>query len=37
MSKLIIKAKQEQVLHSFKPLIEEFFKKKKDAEWGSAL
>ena len=32
-----IKAKQEQVLHSFKPLIDEFFKKKKDSEYGNAL
>ena len=32
-----IKAKQEQALHSFKPLIDEFFKKKKDSEYGNAL
>jgi len=32
-----IKAKQEQVLHSFKPVIDEFFKKKKDSEYGNAL
>ena len=32
-----VKAKQEQVLHSFKPVIEEFFKKKKDSEYGNAL
>ena len=32
-----VKAQREQVLHSFKPLIDEFFKKKKDSEWGSAL
>ena len=32
-----VKAKQEQVLHAFKPVIEEFFKKKKDNEYGNAL
>ena len=32
-----VKAKQEQVLHAFKPIINEFFKKKKDSEWESAL
>ena len=32
-----VKAQQEQVLHSFKPVIEEFFKKKKDSEYGNAL
>ena len=32
-----VKAKQEQVLHAFKPVIEEFFKKKKDNDYGNAL
>ena len=32
-----VKAQQEQVLHSFKPLIDEFFKKKKDNDYGNAL
>ena len=32
-----VKAKQEQVLHAFKPVIEEFFKKKKNSEYGNAL
>lgn len=32
-----VKAKQEQVLHSFKPVIDEFFKKKKDSEYGNML
>ena len=32
-----VKAKQEQILHAFKPIINEIFKKKKDSEWESAL
>ena len=32
-----VKAKQEQVLHAVKPVIEEFFKKKKDSEWGNTI
>ena len=32
-----VKAKQEQVLHAFNPLINEFFKQKKDSEFGSHL
>ena len=32
-----VKAKQEQVLHAVKPVIDEFFKKKKDSEYGNSL
>ena len=32
-----VKAKQEQVLHAYKPIIDHFFKKKIDSEGGSAL
>ena len=32
-----VKAKQEQVLHAFKPIINEFFKKKNESDFGSAL
>ena len=32
-----VKAKQEQVLHSFKPLIDEFFKKKNESAYGNHL